>query len=151
MNLKSLQFIDNLTWTRGSHSFKTGLSDTHYMNDQDSSFDFGGLYTFTSVENFVLNRPGTFEGQAPGSTTARRWRQDLIGLYAQDDWSATRNLTLNLGVRYEFITRRTSSTADRRRMPDLQVVELRDGRRHLQEPVAEERRAARRVRLEHDR
>ena len=27
------------------------------MNDQDSSFDFGGLYTFTSVDNFVLE-PG---------------------------------------------------------------------------------------------
>src|SRR5262249_10910075 len=104
VDLKSAQFIDNVTWTRGSHVIKSGLSITHYMNDQDSSFDFGGLYTFTSVDNFVLNKPGTFEGQAPGSTTARRWRQNLIGLYAQDDWSATRNLTLNLGLRYEFIT-----------------------------------------------
>ncbi len=104
VDLKSLQFIDNLTWSRGSHNVKTGFSFTHYMNDQDSSFDFGGIYAFTSLENFVLNRPGTYEGQAPGSTTARRWRQNLIGLYAQDDWTARRNLTLNLGVRYEFIT-----------------------------------------------
>src|SRR5206468_5012498 len=67
-------------------------------------FDFGGDYAFTSLENFLQNRPGTYEGQAPGSTTARRWRQSLIGMYVQDDWSAKRNLTLNMGVRYEFIT-----------------------------------------------
>ncbi|HTM24415.1 MAG TPA: carboxypeptidase regulatory-like domain-containing protein [Vicinamibacterales bacterium] len=120
VNLKSLQAIDNLAWTRGSHSLKTGLSYTHYMNDQDSSFDFGGLYTFTSIDNFVLNKPGTFEGQAPGSTTARRWRQDLIGLYGQDDWSATRNLTINLGVRYEFITEPHELDGRSSALPDLQ-------------------------------
>jgi outer membrane receptor protein involved in Fe transport len=120
VNLKSAQFIDNLTWTRGSHVVKAGFSDTHYMNDQDSSFDFGGLYTFTSVDNFVLSRAGTFEGQAPGSTTARRWRQDLIGLYAQDDWTARRNLTLNLGVRYEFITEPRELDSRSSALPDLQ-------------------------------
>jgi outer membrane receptor protein involved in Fe transport len=120
VDLKSAQFIDNLTWTHSSHVFKAGISDTHYMNDQDSSFDYGGLYTFTSVDNFVLNRAGTFEGQAPGSTTARRWRQDLIGLYAQDDWSATHNLTLNLGVRYEFITDPHELDGRSSALPDLQ-------------------------------
>src|SRR5262245_33648929 len=98
VDLKSLQFIDNFTWSHAGHDVKTGVSVTHYMNDQDSSFDFGGNYAFTSLENFLQNRPGTYEGQAPGSTTDRRWRQSLIGLYAQDDWSAKRNLTLNLGV-----------------------------------------------------
>jgi len=120
VNLKSFQFIDNVTWTKGSHSIKTGFNDTHYMNDQDSSFDYGGLYTFTSIDNFVLNKPGTFEGQAPGSTTARRWRQDLIGLYAQDDWSATRSLTINAGIRYEFITVPHELDGQMSALPDLQ-------------------------------
>ena len=151
VNLKSAQFIDNLTWTRGSHVLKAGFSDTHYMNDQDSSFDFGGLYTFTSVDNFVLSRAGTFEGQAPGSTTARRWRQDLIGLYAQDDWTARRNLTLNLGVRYEFITQPRELDGRSSALPDLQSSNFVTGGDHLQEPVAEERRAARRVRVERHR
>src|SRR5213593_603356 len=42
VDLKSLQFIDNFTWSHASHNVKTGVSFTHYMNDQDSSFDFGG-------------------------------------------------------------------------------------------------------------
>ena len=62
VDLKSLQFIDNLTWSRGSHNVKAGFSVTHYMNDQDSSFDFGGLYAFTSLENFVQNRAGHLRG-----------------------------------------------------------------------------------------
>jgi hypothetical protein len=120
VNLKSLQAIDNLTWSHGSHSIKTGVSYTHYMNDQDSSFDLGGVYAFTSIDNFVLGKVNTFEGQVPGSTTARRWRQDLIGLFAQDDWSARRNLTLNAGVRYEFITEPKELDGRSSALPDLQ-------------------------------
>ena len=122
VDLKSLQIVDNFTWSRASHSVKTGVSFTHYMNDQDSSFDFGGNYAFTSLENFLQNRPGTYEGQAQGSTTDRRWRQNLIGLYAQDDWSARRNLTLNLGVRYEFITTPHELSGRMASMPDLQAA-----------------------------
>jgi hypothetical protein len=120
VDLKSLQVIENVTWSLSSHNIKTGLNYTHYMNDQDSSFDFGGNYSFTSLENFLQNRPGTYEGQAPGSTTDRRWRQNLIGLYLQDDWSATHNLTLNLGVRYEFFTTPTELDGREASMPDLQ-------------------------------
>ena len=122
VDLKSLQIVDNFTWSRASHSVKTGVSFTHYMNDQDSSFDFGGNYAFTSLENFLQNRPGTYEGQAQGSTTDRRWRQNLIGLYAQDDWSARRNLTVNLGVRYEFITTPHELSGRMASMPDLQAA-----------------------------
>jgi len=121
VDLKSLQFIDNLAWSASSHNVKSGVSITHYMNDQDSSFDFGGNYAFTSLENFLQNRPGTYEGQAPGSTTDRRWRQNLIGLYVQDDWSAKRNLTVNLGVRYEFITTPHELGGREASMPDLQA------------------------------
>jgi len=122
VDLKSLQLIENVTWSRSSHNVKMGLNYTHYMNDQDSSFDFGGNYAFTSLENFVQNRPGTYEGQAPGSTTARRWRQDLVGLYVQDDWSARRNLTVNAGLRYEFFTTPHELDGREASMPDLQAA-----------------------------
>jgi hypothetical protein len=127
VDLKSLQLIDNVTWSYGSHSVKTGVNLTHYMNDQDSSFDFGGNYAFTSLENFLQNRPNAYEGQAPGSTTDRRWRQDLVGLYVQDDWTARRNLTVNLGVRYEFFTTPHELDGREARMPDLQGITVAGG------------------------
>jgi outer membrane receptor protein involved in Fe transport len=122
VDLKSLQIVENLTWARGSHNVKTGLNFTRWFNDQDSSFDFGGNYAFNSVNDFVLNRPNTYEGQAPGSTTERHWRQNLIGLYAQDDWSVKRSLTLNLGARYEFVTTPIETTGKMASMPDLQAA-----------------------------
>ena len=68
-----------------------------------------------------------YEGQAPGSTTDRRWRQDLVGLYVQDDWTAKRNLTVNMGVRYEFFTTPHELNGREARMPDLQGNTLAGG------------------------
>ena len=119
VDLKSLQIAQALTWSRGVHSIRTGVNVTRWFNDQNSSFTIGGNYRFSSVENFVLGRANTFEGQAPGSTTDRRWRQNLIGLFVQDDWSVRRNLTLNAGVRYEFITVPHEKDGREAAMPDL--------------------------------
>jgi Carboxypeptidase regulatory-like domain/TonB-dependent Receptor Plug Domain/TonB dependent receptor len=121
VDLKSLQIVDSFTWAHGSHNVKTGMTFTRWFNDQDSSFDFGGNYSFNSVQDFVNNRPNTYEGQAPGSTTARGWRQNLVGLYVQDDWSARRTLTLNLGARYEFVTTPTEINGRMASIPDLQA------------------------------
>ncbi|MBA2304345.1 MAG: TonB-dependent receptor, partial [Acidobacteria bacterium] len=122
IDLKSLQVVQTLTWTRGAHSVKSGVNWTRWFNDQDSSFTIGGNYAFTSIENFVQNRANTFEGQAPGSSTDRKWRQNLVGLFVQDDWSLRRNLTVNAGVRYEFITVPTEAEDRVASMPDLNAA-----------------------------
>ncbi len=101
---KSLQIAGTLTWTPGRHAIKFGGSFQRWFNDQDSIFTPGGNFRFNSIDDFVLNRADRFEGAVPGSTTARRWRQNLIGLFVQDDIAATSRLTLNLGLRYEFFT-----------------------------------------------
>lgn len=127
VDLKSLQIVDNFTWAHGSHNIRSGVNFTRWFNDQDSSFDIGGNYVFNSVNDFVLNRPNAYEGQAPGSTTARGWRQNLIGLYLQDDWSVLRRLTLNLGARYEFVTTPVEIHGRMARMPDLQAASTEPG------------------------
>lgn len=104
IDLKSFQVVQALTWSRGAHSLKSGVNWTRWFNDQNSSFTYGGTYRFTSIDNFVRGRANTFEGQTAASSTDRRWRQNLIGLFVQDDWALRRNMTLNLGLRYEFIT-----------------------------------------------
>lgn len=121
IDLKSLQIVQSLTWARGKHNVKAGVNLTRWFNDQDSSFTIGGNYSFTSINNFINNIPGTYEGQAPGSSTDRKWRQNLVGLFAQDDWSISRRLTINAGVRYEFITTPKELGGRMASMPDLQA------------------------------
>ena len=149
---KSLQFIDNLTWSRGSHNVKTGLN-LHPLHERP------GLVVRLRRQ-LRVHLAGELRAEPPrdlrrAGASVRRLRgaggRSLIGLYAQDDWSATRNLTLNLGVRYEFITTPNELDGREARMPDLQAANTSPGRADLQEPVAQERRAARRLRLEPDR
>ena len=111
--------MQSLTWSRGAHNLKGGVNFTRWYNDQNSSFTIGGNYRFNSIENFVRNITNTFEGQAPGSSTDREWRQNLIGLFVQDDWQMRRNLTINAGLRYEFITVPTENGGRVGTMPDL--------------------------------
>jgi outer membrane receptor protein involved in Fe transport len=101
---KSVQVMNTLTWTAGRHLLKAGFSFQRWFNDNDSSFTYGGLYRFNSVEDFVQNRTNRFEGVVPGSTTERQWRQNLVGLFVQDDISLSDRLTVNAGLRYEFTT-----------------------------------------------
>jgi hypothetical protein len=99
-----LQVINNLTWTKGDHVIKTGGTWTRWFNNQDAAFTIGGRYQFTSIDNFVRGISNNFESTLPGKSSDRYWRQNLFGFYIQDDWAVKSRLTLNLGLRYEFIS-----------------------------------------------
>ena len=91
---------------RGSHAFKFGGS---YVYGQYNQFFRGrgtnGIYRFNDIEDFAAGDASRFEALLPGGDDPdRNFRQHLFGFYFQDDWKVTQNLTLNLGLRYEFVT-----------------------------------------------
>ena len=63
-----------------------------------------GRLRFRSVSDFLSGVTQQFEVAKPGSDFERHYRQNLIGIWLQDDIRATSALTLNAGVRYEFVT-----------------------------------------------
>ena len=61
---------------------------------------FGGVYLFGSLADFVAGRPDQFR-QAFGNANVD-FAVTSIGAFVQDHWSVTRQLTVDLGVRYDF-------------------------------------------------
>ena len=98
----SYQLDDDLTYTRGRHTFSFGgrIERTHYNLDSQNSSS--GEYRFRDLRTFLLNQAERFRAQMPGSDTIRGFRQSILGLYAEDSWRLSNRLTLDIGARYEW-------------------------------------------------
>jgi Carboxypeptidase regulatory-like domain/TonB-dependent Receptor Plug Domain/TonB dependent receptor len=100
----SFQVYDDASWTRGKHSIKFGTAFERMLFQITAHSDANGVWTFKNLNAFLANNPTKFGGGVPGGPTTRDLRQSIIGGYVQDDWRFLRNLTLNLGLRYEMST-----------------------------------------------
>jgi carboxypeptidase family protein len=100
------EVYDNITLDRGAHRLKFGAYFFHLRlrpeqpDNARGAFSFTGQFTGNAFADFLLGYPasatsGIGRGDEDGRTT---W----FHAYAQDDWQARRNLTFNLGLRYEF-------------------------------------------------
>jgi len=98
------QVSDNLYMGRGRHAIKTGFDIQHFRFDGASDSRTRGRLRFRNVPDFLSGTTQQFEVARPGSDFERHFRQSLLGFYVQDDYKPLNRLTLNLGVRYEFVT-----------------------------------------------
>jgi len=96
------QYQDVATLTTGRHSFKFGADVRRNKLFNRASFDSKGTWTFNNFADF-LNNSATLLRQAVNEATfdARQWNS---AFFFQDDLKANRDLTFNLGIRYEYST-----------------------------------------------
>ncbi|HLG95109.1 MAG TPA: carboxypeptidase regulatory-like domain-containing protein [Bryobacteraceae bacterium] len=89
---------DTLSWTHGKHNFKFG---GEYRRIDNNNFAYQqGTYTFPSVAAFIADQATGFTANATNGSS--RVYVNSAGAFALDQWKISRNLTLDLGVRYDW-------------------------------------------------
>lgn len=117
------QYVANANWTKGTHNIRFGF-DFYKMNmnhlqpefaganhGAPGGFNFTGGPTqlnggasaneFNSWGAFMLGAPNNY-GRLLQVDDVYRTRTSMFSSYLQDTWNASRKLTLNYGIRYEF-------------------------------------------------
>jgi hypothetical protein len=96
---------DDFTKIVGTHSLQFGaqyhwdqVDISHPLNGSNGSFSFNGNETGDALADMLVGAPSSF---AQGSPVYFDLRDFYAGIYAEDGWRATKNLTLNYGVRWE--------------------------------------------------
>jgi hypothetical protein len=108
---------DEVDWVHGAHTFKFGGAVSRIQCNCGQVVASGGYYNFLSAssgspysgwEAFLLDKPRTLQAPLPGLADFERGaRQTNFSGFIQDDWKATRRLTINIGLRDDFVTNPT--------------------------------------------
>jgi hypothetical protein len=105
------QLADNLTYSRGRHTFRGGVDirwvrfavpEIETPSDDYGLFTFNqGTFTGSSLGDLLLGAPATTYFAVTGPRDNAGGAQ--TGIYGQDQWQVSDRLTVNLGLRWELL------------------------------------------------
>ncbi|MBL8296499.1 MAG: TonB-dependent receptor, partial [Bryobacterales bacterium] len=108
LTVNTFQWYDGVTWTRGKHNIKAGADVRRHRADAllgtrlNNQYTFSGQFSGDGFTDFLLgNMASSSIALAPNENG--RFRRTALAFYAMDDWKVSPKLTLNIGVRYEFL------------------------------------------------
>jgi Carboxypeptidase regulatory-like domain/TonB dependent receptor len=107
------QFTDNFSWTLGRHDTKFGVDFNYIPTTATFTVNYGGVYDFGALSLFPSPFPSFSPVQAYGLGIPQDFIQGIgnpsdsftnkpLGVYWQDSWRASPNLTFNYGLRYDI-------------------------------------------------
>lgn len=105
------QMVDTVALDRVRSQWKFGAGVNHVSLTDDARDGFAGLFLFHSVDDFAAGRPAVWR-QAFG-TAATEFGVTSFGAFVEDQWRATTDLNLNLGIRYDVEKLPTPFTTDK--------------------------------------
>jgi hypothetical protein len=96
---------DDITWYLGNHKILGGLSYEHQMADNQYMRNGTGYYRYKTLDDFLNGAAPEIVALTYGyngeSNPAARVQYNKLGLYLQDEWSATQNFKLTYGLRLD--------------------------------------------------
>jgi hypothetical protein len=95
-------FADTVSYSLGKHFVRLGGLYAHTGMDRNFPQNFNGLLYFNSFQTFLLGVPA-YAFDASGVSNHRFLLNDFAA-YVQDDYKAGKNLTVNLGVRWDLMS-----------------------------------------------
>ena len=105
------EYLDTLSWLKGNHQFKLGADimtpmKNTYMDvpSTRSTLRFRGGFTNTSTNGMPAYLLGLVSDAALTNVFVAEQEHWATMFFVQDDWKVGKKLTLNLGVRYDFMT-----------------------------------------------
>ena len=105
------QVQNNASWVKGKHALKFGGEYSKQRSPNVFLPNVNGVFEFASFNDLLANAP-LFSGIAAGDAHIP-FKENDLAFYLQDDWRVTSNLTLNLGLRWEFYQQAINLLHDR--------------------------------------
>jgi hypothetical protein len=105
---RRIQFADTVTWVSGRQTWKFGGDFNHVSDKLGNLFQEGGIYSYTGLGQWLVdfNNPGLYKSYTSFSQgfgpAVFQFRTNDYAFFAQDDIQIDKNLTLNIGMRWEY-------------------------------------------------
>ena len=114
--IRDNHIVSNWTYVSGRHTVKWGgefrwsINDDVFLSTAGGAMNFNQNATGDSVAALLY---GWVAGGNRTETFLIRSRANSMGMYVQDDWKLTSNLSMNLGLRWDFDTPRFEAIDNR--------------------------------------
>lgn len=105
--MDTIQLGNHLSWIHGKHNLRFGAEiyrasmERGAANLEEGRLSFSGNETGYALASFLLGYPSASE--SPEGLPLTFPRATRFGSYVQDDWKVTQRLTLNLGLRFDYV------------------------------------------------